>query len=79
MVVFLKIRVFEGYKMVFLKKDSLLLTIISLFVLLAGCGSVKVVEEEDQYISAVKQIDIPDDVKIIGLGRQHTETLNFKS
>lgn len=78
MVVFFKIRVFEGYKMVFLKKDSLLLTIISLFVLLTGCGSAKVVEEEDQYISAVKQIDIPDDVKIIGLGEATHGNIEFQ-
>lgn len=78
MVVFFKIRVFEGYKMVFLKKDSLLLTIIALFVLLTGCGSAKVVEEEDQYISAVKQIDIPDDVKIIGLGEATHGNIEFQ-
>lgn len=78
MVVFFKIRVFEGYKMVFFKKDSLLLTIISLFVLLTGCGSAKVVEEEDQYISAVKQIDIPDDVKIIGLGEATHGNIEFQ-
>ncbi|MBA9028424.1 erythromycin esterase family protein [Peribacillus huizhouensis] len=64
--------------MIFSTKSSLLFTVVSLLVLLAGCGSAKVVEETDQYTSTVEQIDIPDNVKIIGLGEATHGNIEFQ-
>lgn len=52
----------------FNKKGSLLFVAISLFFLLSGCGTGDTVDESDHFISTIEQIDIPDDVKVIGLG-----------
>ena len=62
----------------FLNKQSLLLLAISLFVLLAGCGRGEVVKEADQYISSIEQIDIPDHVKVIGLGEATHGNIEFQ-
>ena len=64
--------------MMFSKKSSLLFLAISLFVLLSGCGRGEAVEEADQYISTVEQIDIPDDVKVIGLGEATHGNIEFQ-
>ena len=64
--------------MVFSKKRSLLFMAISLFVLLAGCGKGETVAEADQYISPIEQIDIPDHVKVIGLGEATHGNLEFQ-
>ena len=64
--------------MVFSKKRSLLFMAISLFVLLTGCGRGEVVDEADQYISPIEQIDIPDHVKVIGLGEATHGNIEFQ-
>ena len=64
--------------MVFSKKRSLLLMAISLFVLLTGCGRGEAVDEADQYISPIEQIDIPDHVKVIGLGEATHGNIEFQ-
>ena len=67
-----------GYKTIFSKKSSLLFMVIFLFVLLAGCGRAEVVEDAEQYISTVDQIDIPDQVKIVGLGEATHGNIEFQ-
>ena len=64
--------------MVFSKKSSLLFVAISLFVLLSGCGRGEAVDEADQYISTIEQIDIPDHVKVIGLGEATHGNIEFQ-
>ena len=54
--------------MIFFKKSSLLFVVIALFALLSGCGRGEAVDEADKYISTIEQINIPDDVRVIGLG-----------
>ena len=64
--------------MVFSKKRSLLFIAISLFVLVTGCGRGEAVDEADQYISPIEQIDIPDHVKVIGLGEATHGNIEFQ-
>ena len=54
--------------MIFFKKISFLFATIFISVLLIGCNRGTTVDESEQYISTVEQIDIPNDVKVIGLG-----------
>ncbi|GGA26293.1 erythromycin esterase family protein [Psychrobacillus lasiicapitis] len=55
--------------MYFSKKKTLLLAIICLMIVLSACSNNdKVFDEAEKYISSVKEINIPDDVTIIGLG-----------
>ena len=54
--------------MIFFKKISFLFATIFISVLLIGCNRGTTVDEAEQYISTVEQIDIPNDVKVIGLG-----------
>ena len=63
--------------MTFFKKGSLLIVVIS-FILISGCGSGKTVDEADQYISFIEQIDIPDNVKVIGLGEATHGNIEFQ-
>ena len=51
--------------------------VLSLFILLFGCGRGNSWKAE-QYISTVEQIDIPDDVKIIGLGEATHGNIEFQ-
>ncbi|MFC7687058.1 erythromycin esterase family protein [Ureibacillus sp. GCM10028918] len=62
----------------FFEKSSLLLGAISLFFLLSGCGTVEAVHEADQYVSTIEQIDIPDDIKVIGLGEATHGNIEFQ-
>ncbi|SDN91808.1 erythromycin esterase family protein [Bacillus sp. OK048] len=54
--------------MISFKKISFLFAIIFISVLLVGCNRGTTVDEAEQYISTVEQIDIPNDVNVIGLG-----------
>ncbi|WP_282023121.1 erythromycin esterase family protein [Priestia flexa] len=62
----------------FLNKSSSLLVAISLFILLSGCGTGETVDEVDPYISTIEEIDIPDDVKVIGLGEATHGNIEFQ-
>lgn len=62
----------------FLNKSSSLLVAISLFILLSGCGTSETVDEVDPYISTIEEIDIPDDVKVIGLGEATHGNIEFQ-
>jgi erythromycin esterase len=64
--------------MVFLKKHFLLFMAISLFVLVTGCGRGGAVNEAKDYISSIDQIDIPDHVKVIGLGEATHGNIEFQ-
>lgn len=53
----------------FSKKKPFLLIVICLMIILSGCSNNnKVFVEAEKYISSVKKINIPDDVRIISLG-----------
>ena len=55
--------------MYFSKKKTFLLVVICLMLVLSGCSKKdKVFDEAEKYISSVKEMNIPDDVKIIGFG-----------
>ena len=64
--------------MVFSKKHFLLFMAISLFVLVTGCGRGEAVNEAEDYISPIDQIDIPDHVKVIGLGEATHGNIEFQ-
>lgn len=71
MINFLKIDSFpmKGlYKMKLSKNVSLFLATIILIFLLTACGSGEAVEKAEQYMSSIEELDIPDDVKVIGFG-----------
>src|SRR5690625_1012987 len=65
--------------MIFSKRHALLVVAIFLFILLSACGRGQAVEEAEQYISPVEQIEIPDDVKIIGLGEATHGNIEFQA
>lgn len=53
----------------FSKKKPILLAVICLMIVLSGCSNNnKVFDEAEKYISSIKNMNIPDDVRIIGLG-----------
>lgn len=62
----------------FFKKVSNLFVAIFLLVLLSGCGTGGEVDAADQYISTIEQIDIPDDIKVIGLGEATHGNIEFQ-
>ena len=64
--------------MTFLKKGSFRFVTFSLFILLSGCENAETLNEADQYISTIEQIDIPNDVKVIGLGEATHGNIEFQ-
>jgi erythromycin esterase len=64
--------------MVFSKKHFLLFMAITLFVLVTGCGRGEPVNDAEDYISSIEQIDIPDHVKVIGLGEATHGNVEFQ-
>jgi erythromycin esterase len=53
----------------FSKKKPFLLAVICLIIVLSGCSNNdKVFDEAEKYISSVEELNIPEDVRIIGLG-----------
>ncbi|WP_445683194.1 erythromycin esterase family protein [Solibacillus sp. FSL K6-1523] len=61
-----------------LKKDWFLTVSITLSVFLAGCGSGQAEEGVAQYTSTIENIDIPDDVKVIGFGEATHGNIEFQ-
>ncbi|WP_431844408.1 erythromycin esterase family protein [Lysinibacillus fusiformis] len=55
------------------------LTASVLLVALAGCGEGEVVKDASQYTSKIKEINIPDDVKIIGFGEATHGNIEFQT
>ena len=64
--------------MTFFKKESFMFVAFSLCILLCGCGTVETVAEVDSYVSTIEEIDIPDDVKVIGLGEATHGNIEFQ-
>lgn len=64
--------------MQFFKKSSLLFVASSLCILLCECGTVETVVEVDPYVSTIEEIDIPNDVKVIGLGEATHGNMEFQ-
>ncbi|ATP42492.1 succinoglycan biosynthesis [Solibacillus sp. R5-41] len=61
-----------------LKKSWFITTSIALSVFLAGCGSGEAVEDVAQYTSKIENIDIPNDVKVIGFGEATHGNIEFQ-
>ncbi|KAA0549521.1 erythromycin esterase family protein [Bacillus sp. BGMRC 2118] len=49
-------------------KSFLLVVTIFFIVLLSGCGRGEAIDVAEQYITTIDQINIPDEVKVIGMG-----------
>lgn len=64
--------------MAFLKSCTFFIAVVSFTALLSGCGKGETVENADQYISTVEQMDIPDDVEVIGLGEATHGNIEFQ-
>ncbi|WP_172954399.1 erythromycin esterase family protein [Solibacillus sp. R5-41] len=64
--------------MTLLKKSWFITTSIALSVFLAGCGSGEAVEDVAQYTSKIENIDIPNDVKVIGFGEATHGNIEFQ-
>ncbi|MGY4797824.1 erythromycin esterase family protein [Lysinibacillus fusiformis] len=62
-----------------LKRSLRFLTASVLLVALAGCGEGEVVKDASQYTSEIKEINIPDDVKIIGFGEATHGNIEFQT
>src|SRR5699024_11179144 len=56
---------------------KLLLAASILLALFTGCGTV-VVDEAEKYVTNVEEIDVPDDVTIIGLGEATHGNVEFQ-
>lgn len=55
--------------MLFFKKKAFLLAVIGFMIVVSGCSnSEKAFVDAEKYISSVEEMNIPDDVEIIGLG-----------
>ena len=61
-----------------IKKSPLFFAVFFLVALLTGCGSGEAIDGAEQFAAAVDQIDIPDDVKIIGLGEATHGNIEFQ-
>lgn len=65
--------------MVFVKRSFLLISALFLLVSLAGCGKGEAVKDAAKYTSAVEDIDIPNDVKVIGFGEATHGNVEFQT
>ncbi|WP_078433821.1 erythromycin esterase family protein [Metabacillus halosaccharovorans] len=64
--------------MTFLKSCTLFIAVLSFTAFLSGCGKGEAIENADQYISTVDQMDIPDDVEVIGFGEATHGNVEFQ-
>jgi len=65
--------------MVFVKRSFLLISALFLLLALAGCGKGEAVNDAPKYTSAVEDIDIPNDVKVIGFGEATHGNVEFQT
>ncbi|WP_068985018.1 MULTISPECIES: erythromycin esterase family protein [Lysinibacillus] len=65
--------------MVFVKRSFLLISALFLLLSLAGCGKGEAVKDAPKYTSAVEDIDIPNDVKVIGFGEATHGNVEFQT
>lgn len=62
-----------------MKRSFRFLTASMLLVALAGCGQGESIKDVSQYTSEIKDINIPDDVKIIGFGEATHGNIEFQT
>lgn len=62
-----------------MKQSFQFLTASMLLVALAGCGQGESIKNVSQYTSEIKDINIPDDVKIIGFGEATHGNIEFQT
>jgi len=62
-----------------MKRSLRILTTCILLAVLAGCGQGAAVKDISQYSSEIKDITIPDDVKIIGFGEATHGNVEFQA
>ncbi|MFF2178362.1 erythromycin esterase family protein [Lysinibacillus sp. NPDC058147] len=65
--------------MVFVKRSFLLISALFLLLSLAGCGKGEAIKDASKYTSAVEDIDIPNDVKVIGFGEATHGNVEFQT
>jgi len=65
--------------MVLVKRSFLLISSIFLLSVLVGWGKVEAVKDASKYTSAVENIDIPNDVKVIGFGEATHGNVEFQT
>lgn len=65
--------------MVFVKKSFLLMSALFLLVSLAGCGKGEAIKDAAKYTSKIEDIDIPNDVKVIGFGEATHGNVEFQT
>ncbi|KOS63180.1 erythromycin esterase family protein [Lysinibacillus agricola] len=65
--------------MVFVKRGFLLISALFLLLSLAGCGKGEPIKDASKYTSAVEDIDIPNDVKVIGFGEATHGNVEFQT
>jgi erythromycin esterase len=59
-------------------KSFILCLVIFISVLLTGCSNGEAVDDAESYITQVEDIDIPDNVKLIGLGEATHGNIEFQ-
>ncbi|MGC7928905.1 erythromycin esterase family protein [Lysinibacillus sp. VIII_CA] len=62
-----------------MKRSLRILTTCILLAVLAGCGQGAAVKDASQYSSEIKDITIPDDVKVIGFGEATHGNVEFQA
>ncbi|MGA3676607.1 erythromycin esterase family protein [Lysinibacillus agricola] len=65
--------------MVFVKRSFLLISALFLLLALAGCGKGEAVKDAANYTATVEDIDIPNDVKVIGFGEATHGNVEFQT
>ncbi|MEB2281891.1 erythromycin esterase family protein [Lysinibacillus xylanilyticus] len=65
--------------MVFVKRSFLLILALFLLVSLAGCGRGEAIKDAAKYTSAIEDINIPNDVKVIGFGEATHGNVEFQT
>ncbi|MFJ8089439.1 erythromycin esterase family protein [Lysinibacillus sp. NPDC095746] len=65
--------------MVFVKKSFLFISALFLLVSLAGCGKGEAIKDAAKYTSAIEDIDIPNDVKVVGFGEATHGNVEFQT
>ncbi len=62
-----------------LKEVFLFISVLFLLLALTGCGRGEAIKDASTYTSTIEDIDIPDDVKIIGFGEATHGNVEFQS
>jgi len=65
--------------MIIVKRSFLFISVVFLLLALTGCGKGEAIKDASTYTSAIEDIDIPNDVKIIGFGEATHGNVEFQS